>query len=489
MNGVLPEDQANPVNITGIFSKKIENNMKFLPTEDTIVALSSPLGSGAIALIRMSGSDALSCANKLLRKPLAATNARMAQFSEIIDTADQRVIDQVVATYFQSPASYTGDDLVEITCHCNPLIIDQILKASINAGARIAEPGEFTYRAFLNGKLDLAQAESVAEVIRARSQQSLNQSLRHLEGRLTERVEEIKKDLLGYLSLVEISLDFSEEEIELLPTAELQRRIEKTIDRITRLLTTYDYGRLLQEGIKLVIIGKPNVGKSSLLNVLAEKERAIVSDIPGTTRDYIEAAVNIGGLAVQAMDTAGIRQTSDRVEAIGVERAIEQIHGSDIVLCLFDGHQEMDGDDRTLMSVIEEHQQTAKFVLVLSKTDLGTLSSVEKSLEKTAIPLVKISARSGSGLERLAEVVKSQLISDSSLESEEVVVTSARHQRALQATRTALEDTLEAVKLGASEEILAVDLRLAMDHLGLITGETTSEDVLNHIFSSFCIGK
>ena len=463
--------------------------MKVLPTEDTIVALSSPLGSGAIAVIRITGHDALICSNRLLKKPLSAKAARLAKFSEIWDASGNTRIDQVVATYFQAPASYTGDDLVEISCHCNPLIIDRIIEAFVKSGARVAQPGEFTYRAFLNGKMDLSQAESVAEVIKARSQQSLNQSLRHLEGKLTDKVGVVKNEILGYLSLIEISLDFSEEEIELLPALELQARIERTIERINKLLHTYDYGRLLQEGIKLIIIGKPNVGKSSLLNALAEKERAIVSDIPGTTRDYIETAVNIGGLAIQAIDTAGIRKTDDRVEAIGVSRAIEQMHSADIALCIFDGHLPMDDDDAALMDIVNRHKEKVKFGLVLNKADIGLHSSTIQELERTGLPVVKISAHTGSGLESLGDLVKAQLITDNSLESEEVVVTSSRHKQALEATKQALDSALAAARSGASEEILAVDLRVSMDHLGLITGETTSEDVLNHIFSSFCIGK
>ncbi len=463
--------------------------MKFLPPEDTIVALSSPLGSGAIAIIRVSGKKCLSLVNPLLKNKVKETDSRYAKFNELYHRQGKGIIDQVITTYFKAPGSYTGDDLIEISCHCNTLIINKVLEEIVEAGARIAEPGEFTYRAFMNGKMNLTQAEAVAEIINARSRQSLTQSVRHLEGKLSERVNEIRKDILNYLSLLEINLDFSEEEIEALPYPELSKTVSTTIDRIHQLLSTYDYGRLLQEGINLLILGKPNVGKSSLLNVLVEKERAIVSEIPGTTRDYIEASLELDGLAVKAVDTAGVRQTEDTVEAIGVQRTLEQLKTTDIALCLFESHHRLAEDDRALMKIIRDNMNEVKFVLILNKTDLGHDSETERALQSLDLPLVKISATNNSGIAQLKETIKKQFIHDQSMEAEEVVVTSIRHKRALEKTIDALTNAKQSIELNASEEIIAVDIRLALDHLGDITGETTSEDVLNHIFSSFCIGK
>lgn len=461
--------------------------MKFLPEDDTIVALSTPLGSGAIAVIRLSGPDSRPLVNRFLSRFLDGDAPRHALFAEF-RAGDSR-IDEVVATWFQGPRSYTGQDMVEITCHCNGLIIDRIIGELAGSGARLAEPGEFTLRAFLNGKMDLSQAEAVAEVIHARTRQSLNQSLRHLEGRLSDRIGAVKDQVLGYLSLLEINLDFSEDEIEVLPMAELDARIAATIADLASLLHTYDYGRFLQEGIKLLLLGKPNVGKSSLLNALLERERAIVSDIPGTTRDYIEAHLEIEGLAVQAVDTAGIRRTEDRVEAIGVERTLAQLESADIALALFEGHQELDDDDAVLQQIIEKHGERVVMVIVLNKADLAIAPATRSRLSELDRPVVAVSAVTGEGLPELRRVIRGQLLGDSSLDAEEVVVTSARHQRALQETITALQRSREAIQLAASDEIVAVDIRLALDHLGQITGETTSEDVLNHIFSSFCIGK
>lgn len=463
--------------------------MKFLPENDTIVALSSPLGKGAIAVVRASGRQCLAIVNPLLKKKLAPADARRALFNEFYSFSPARIIDQVVTTYFREPASYTGEDLVEISCHCNPLIINRIIEALVQSGARVAEPGEFTFRAFMNGKMDLSQAEAVAEIINARTRQSLAQSIRHLEGKFSERVHEIKNDILTYLSLLEINLDFSDEGIEVLPPEVLRERITQTVRRVEQLLHSYDYGRLLQEGIKLVILGKPNVGKSSLLNVLVERERAIVSEIPGTTRDYIEASLEIDGLAVQAVDTAGIRQTGDAVEAIGVERALALLPSADIALCLFESHRPPGPDDEVLVEIVREHREEVKFVLVLNKADLGVDPAAEKALEPLALPLVHISARTRRGVDDLKKAIKKQLFEEESLESEDIVVTGARHKAALERTREALLNALGAVEQRSTEEIIAVDIRLALDRLGEITGETTSEDVLNHIFANFCIGK
>lgn len=463
--------------------------MKFLPENDTIVALSSPLGKGAIAVVRASGKQCLQIVNPLLKKKLTHAHARQALLNEFYSSSPTQVIDQVVTTYFMEPASYTGEDLVEISCHCNPLIINRIIEALVHAGARVAEPGEFTFRAFMNGKMDLSQAEAVAEVINARTRQSLAQSLRHLEGKFSERIHEIKNDILSYLSLLEINLDFSDEGIEVLPLDLLRERIAQTVHRLERLLHSYDYGRLLQEGIRLVILGKPNVGKSSLLNVLVERERAIVSEIPGTTRDYIEASLEIDGLAVQAIDTAGIRQTDDAVEAMGVQRALALLPSADVALCLFESHRPPDPDDGVLMNLVREHREAVKFVVVLNKADLGVNPEVEKALEPLALPRVNISARTRQGVDELKKTIKKQLFDEESLESEEIVVTGARHKAALEGAREALVNALAAVEQRSTEEIIAVDIRLALDRLGEITGETTAEEVLNHIFANFCIGK
>lgn len=457
--------------------------------EDTIVALSTPLGNGAIAIIRLSGINALPITNKLLKHKITPNDARKAILAELFDKEQVNLIDEVVVTFFRSPKSYTGEDIVEISCHCNPLIIDLIIREASKLGARIAEPGEFTFRAFVNNKFDLSRAEAVAQVIQARTHQSLNHSMRHLEGKLFENITKIRNEILTYLSLVEINLDFSDEEVEALPLNELNVRIAKTVDSLQKLKNTYEYGRLLQEGIKLLLIGKANVGKSSLLNLLLGKERAIVSNIPGTTRDYLEVALQIEGIAVQAVDTAGIRHTLDAIESIGVNRTLEQLKSSDIAICMFEGNLPLSEDDDKLIKILADNRATICFIIVVNKTDLGEDPDTIQKLQRLKLPFLKISVLEKRGIDKLKKELGNQLIRDKSLETEEIVITSARHKNVIEETITALRRASNALKKNSTEEIISVDLRLALDKLGEITGETTSEDILNHIFRNFCIGK
>ncbi len=457
--------------------------------KDTIVALATPLGSGAIAVVRLSGPRSLAIVNRLLDKAITTRDVRRAVFGELRSARDRELIDQVVVTYFQAPASYTGEDVVEISCHGNPLIVDRILQETVALGARVAEPGEFTFRAFWNQKLDLSQAEAVAEVIRSRTQQSLKHSLRHLEGRLSQKIEAVKTEVLDALSLLEISLDFSEEDVEVVTPEELQDKLVHTIEQIQALLRTYTYGRLLENGARLVIVGKPNVGKSSLLNVLLGKERAIVSDLPGTTRDYIEAGWQLDGVYIQAVDTAGVRQTRDRVESLGIRRTLELLKTSDVALAMFEGHRALDGDDEALMRIVREHQQTTRFILVLNKADLGVDPSVVSALAALPFPRVVLSVKKETGLTALKEAIKREMLKEGEMDNEEVVLTSARHRTVLEETLGALTGARRSLREGAPAEMVALDLRVALDRLGEITGETTPEDVLRHIFAHFCIGK
>ena len=462
--------------------------MKYIE-EDTIVALATPLGRGAIAVVRLSGPQSLTIVNRMLVRKLGCKDVRRAVFSDLVAADSGELIDQVVVTYFQGPASYTGEDVVEISCHCNPLIIDQIISQAVQHGARVAEPGEFTFRAFLNHKLDLSQAEAVAEVIDARTSQSLKQSLHHLEGRLSEKIVVIKDELLDCLSRLEISLDFSEEDLEIIPTEQLRSRLTGVVNRIKAFLKTYAYGRLLENGARLLIVGKPNVGKSSLLNLLLGKERAIVSELPGTTRDYIEAGLELDGIFIQAVDTAGVRQTQDWVESIGIQRTLELLKTADVALAMFEGHRVLDGDDREMLRIIRAHREETPFVLVVNKADLGVRKEVLAALRALKLPLVIFSVKTERGRDELKATIRRVLIREAVGDSEEVVITRARHRAILEGVVTALEDALQSLKQGAPEEVVALDVRVALDRLGEITGETTPEEVLRHIFSHFCIGK
>ncbi len=463
--------------------------MKIWDSEDTIVALSTPLGKGAIAIVRMSGPESLAILNHLFDHQVTSRDERRAITGHLYTPKDRHLIDQVVVIYYRAPRSYTGEDLVEISSHCNPLIIDRIIAAAIELGARLARPGEFTQRAFLNHKLDLSQAEAVASVIEAKTQQSLTHTLRQLEGGLSKRLGEIKQEMIQITSLIEVSLDFNEEEAEIYHPSELLRHTDRVLEAIDSLIGSFAYGKLLHEGIKLLILGKPNVGKSSLLNLLLKRERAIVSEIPGTTRDYIEGQLEIDGIPVQVVDTAGIRQTSDRIEEIGVQRALEQIPSADLVLALFDAHAPLDGDDQRLLDTLEQQRGQRPIVLVLNKIDLGIRPDTERKLTSLELPLVPLSAKTGQNLGELKQAVKHIILSDTAVENEEIVVTNRRHKIALENARRSLQKFREGLARGLDEVVLAAELRSALDYLGEITGETTTADILNHIFEEFCIGK
>ena len=437
----------------------------------------------------MSGPQSLSILNQLFDRPVTRQEERRALTGHLYSPEGRQLIDQVVAVYYRAPRSYTGEDMVEISSHCNAIIIDRIIEAAVHLGARLARPGEFTQRAFLNRKLDLSQAEAVASVIEAKTRQSLTHSLRQLAGGLSRRLEQIKQQIIHLTSLIEVSLDFNEEEAEIYRAEDLVRETDRILRDIESLIGSFSYGKWLNEGVKLLILGKPNVGKSSLLNRLLQKERAIVSEIPGTTRDYIEGYLEIEGIPVQAVDTAGIRRTTDRIEEIGVQRALEQIQSADLVLALFDAHTALDPDDRRLLKTLEEHRGSTPTVVVLNKIDLGILPETERDLASRGMPLQKISARTGKHIGELKERIKNMIISDAAVENEEIVITNRRHKIALENARQNLRQFREGLIRQEDEVVLAAELRSALDYLGEITGETTTEDILNRIFEQFCIGK
>lgn len=458
--------------------------------DDTIVALSTPPGKGAIAIVRMSGSRALAILNEIFSPLLAEDHNRKAVTGSIHHRDSQKVIDECVVTYYQSPRSYTGEDVIEISCHCNPIIIDQIIQQTVSGGARVAQPGEFTKRAFLNHKMDLSQAEAVAAVIAAKTRAGLACSLRQLDGSFSQLITEIQQEILNLASLIEVNLDFNEEDLQVYEKPEILSRAQEVVNKIDKLLHTYDYGRLLKEGVKLLLLGKPNVGKSSLLNVLVEKERAIVSELPGTTRDYIEEFTQIEGFPIQIVDTAGIRETLDMIEEMGVKRALKHIESSDLILAIFEIHRPLDADDLHLIEYLNRYvQKKVPFLVILNKSDLGTDHHTIESLKELRSPIVEVSARNGRNIELLKQQIKNSLLIDSGLEEEAVVVTNARHKQALDKARHALKNFRRGMQSGMDEVVLASELRSALDYLGEIIGEVSSEDLLNYIFNQFCVGK
>jgi tRNA modification GTPase len=476
--------------------------------EDTICAIATPAGEGGIGIIRISGPTALTVATKLVRlrsnQPLETVPSHMLQLADILAPgrlcpphdpvqttahASGDVIDEGFVVVMKGPRSFTAEDVVELHCHGNSVVLSRICDASVAAGARLAQPGEFTRRAFLNGRLDLSQAEAVLDTIKAKSEAGLRNAQRHLRGELGQQVDRLRARLLGLLAHVEAGIDFVDEDISFIGRQELISSLEQTCADIRTMLDTAERGRLLREGARVVIAGPPNVGKSSLLNCLLRENRAIVTNIPGTTRDVIEESVVWDGLMITLLDTAGLRDTVDLVELEGMKRARAAQEQGDMVLHVFDAaalHEQGLNDLTTLPNPRQD-------LALINKCDLVDASTLQRLSclvsERTGCTVLSLSAKTGEGLEDLRKAIRSQL-SQSSLESNEgLVITNVRHRLALERAEQSVRAAMEATHAGMASEFTAIDLRGAADALGEITGVITSDEVLNRIFSEFCIGK
>ncbi|MDN5325331.1 MAG: tRNA modification GTPase [Moorella sp. (in: firmicutes)] len=460
--------------------------------DDTIAALGTPPGEGGIGIIRLSGSQAIAIAAKIFKPvkgpDLAATGSHTLRLGFIIDPNSGESLDEVLVSVMRAPRSYTAEDVVEINCHGGALATSRVLQLVLRTGARLAEPGEFTRRAFLNGRLDLAQAEAVLEIIRARSSKGLTAALDHLRGNLSRKIGELNERLTGILAALEASMDFPEEvgEVDKGELAEL-RSILAGVDR---LLATWEEGRLLTEGLKVAIVGRPNVGKSSLLNALLNQERAIVSSIPGTTRDTIEETLQLGGFTCRLIDTAGLRETADELESIGVARSRKAIVSAELVLVVVDLQTGIQDEDRRVLESVRDKV----LIIIGNKLDLVAHDVNKKlaGLEAFAgnYPWVAVSALRGEGLDELARKVQEIVLGGRALAgSNEPLITSARHRAALENCREHLASAIKAWEEGLPEDLIAIDLWSAVNYLGEIIGTTAREDLLDRIFSDFCIGK
>jgi len=455
---------------------------------DTIVAISTPPGEGGIAVIRVSGPEAILISQKVFKgsRDLSISKGHQAHHGWIVEGDEP--IDEVVLTVFRKPHSFTGEDVVEVSCHGGVFVSRRIVELYVARGARPAEPGEFSQRGFLKGKMDLCQAEAVADLIRARTEASHKVAAYQLEGRLSERLKEIREHVVKACSLLEIELDFCEEDIEFLSREELIGMLDSLSEEMKSILSSYDRGRVCREGIRMVIIGRPNVGKSSVLNSLVERERAIVTEIPGTTRDTVEDILDIEGLLFIITDTAGIREARDKVEKYGVQRARQALGASDIVLLVFDGSEPLTEEDRSLVSLVEKTGK--KTIKIINKIDLAQRIDV-RQLKKWAPEglVLKVSALKQKGLPELIRVLEKAALSDGIPHVGEVVLTRIRHRDCLDKARQGVGKAVSSLRKGMSQEFVVVDLRGALDALGEITGQTTSADILNNIFNEFCIGK
>jgi tRNA modification GTPase len=453
----------------------------------TIVALATALGAGSIAVIRMSGPRSISIINSVFKgKNLEKVNANTIHYGRIVD--GKREFDQVLVSVFHRPNSYTGEDYVEISCHANPFIVDDIIAVLMAHGAYSARPGEFTLRAFLNGKLDLSQAEAVAAIIQAKSRFGIKNSLDQLNGKLAARTTDVRQQLIDILGLMEIDLDFSEEEIEVIPNDQIISRLATIESDLTLLKDSYNYAKLLEGGIHLTIIGEPNAGKSTLLNQLLGENRAITSHIPGTTRDTIHENIVINDVLIKLVDTAGLRNTKDEIESEGIQRTRSQASQADIVLLITDISESISDDS---FQLIKDSIKWIKgqIILVANKIDRGLNQTSLKELSGLNKKLVQISAIRGEGLKELEKAIVNQISEGFEGYSDDLIITSRRQKEAIERTVICLKAAKHVLEKDGGFEFAAVDLRQALNELGEITGETVTDDILNHIFANFCIGK
>lgn len=453
----------------------------------TIVALATALGSGSIAVIRMSGPDAIVIINRVFKgKNLEEVPANTIHYGRIVD--GDREFDQVLVSVFHTPHSYTGENYIEISCHANPFIVDDIIEVLMNHGAKAARAGEYTLRAFLNGKLDLSQAEAVAGIIQAKSRFGIKNSLEQLNGKLASRIIQMRQQLIDILGLMEIDLDFSEEEIEIIPNAQIISRLHKIEKDLSELKTSYNFAKLLEGGIHLTIIGEPNAGKSTLLNQLLGENRAITSHIPGTTRDTIHENIVINDVLIKLVDTAGLRKTWDEQESEGIKRTKSQALQADIVLLVVDVSSSISDDS---LNLVKESVNWIKgqVLLVANKIDKGLNQATLKKLSFFKKPLVSISAINGEGLKELEKSIVEQVSGGFEEYSDDLIITSKRQTEVIEKTTVHLYDARHVLENDGGFEFAAVDLRQALNVLGEITGETVTDDILNNIFANFCIGK
>jgi tRNA modification GTPase len=460
--------------------------------EDTIAAISTPLGEGGIGIVRLSGSNALKIADSMFRslkkKPLCDLKTHKVIYGHIIDPFTGAEIDEVLVTVMRSPMSYTKEDIAEINCHGGITTLRKTLELVIRQGARLAEPGEFTKRAFLNGRIDLTQAEAVLDLIRSRTEESSRIAVEQLSGGLSERIGALRDRLTGICAQVEAHIDFPEDEIEAASNHELMESMMDIHRELGLLMKTYEEARFFREGLSTAIVGRPNVGKSSLLNALLRKDRAIVTETPGTTRDVIEEYLNIRGLPLRIMDTAGIRHVENIAELEGVKKSLSSIRDSDLVIAVFDGSEPLRYEDFDVIKKVEGKNS----VFALNKADLRSAvneSSFSSYIVNTSKPFIRISATRGDGLEELKEAIFNSCLKDWKEEREGVVVTNIRHRTAIDKSMQSLNRSMHALLERQPLEIIALELRDSLDSLGGIIGQVTTEEILSRIFSEFCIGK
>lgn len=452
--------------------------------DDTIAAISTPVGSGGISIVRISGSEAIEIANKLFiprkGKPLAERKSHTISYGNLVYKGE--VCDEVLVSLMRAPNTYTREDVVEINCHGGIRAVTAVLEAVLKSGARLAEPGEFTKRAFLNGRLDLTQAEAVIDIINAKTDKSREAALKRLDGRLCRKIKALREDILTMIAHIEAAIDYPEHDDETMTYSMIADGVHRVSGAVQGLIDGADIGRIYNEGINTVILGRPNVGKSSLLNAVIDEERAIVTDIPGTTRDVLEELINIGGIPLKLIDTAGIRDTDNAIEKIGVEKSRKLAEEADLVLLMLDGSRKMTDEDRELISLSEDKKR----IILINKTDLEQNIALD---EISTLDPIFVSVKTDMGIEQLYDRIKEMFLKGDIAENDEALISNERNKNSLYKAKLHLDNVLETVNNRMPEDFISMDLTQAYESLGEITGESLEEDIIDKIFSEFCLGK
>ncbi|OOM71820.1 tRNA modification GTPase MnmE [Clostridium puniceum] len=456
---------------------------------DTICAIATPIGEGGVAIIRISGQNAIGIASKIFisknNYDIKKMQTYTMKYGNIVNLENKEVVDEVILSYMKAPNSYTGENVVEVNCHGGVVSTNSVLNEIIKAGARLAEPGEFTKRAFLNSRIDLSQAEAVMDIITAKTELSMKSAMLQRNGALSREIDELRKYLLNVLALIEYAVDFTEDDEDVIDDNlkfQIKDGIEKTVLKIKNLLSNADEGKIIRDGLNIVIVGKPNVGKSSLLNALLKEKRAIVTDVPGTTRDVIEEYVNFDGIPIRITDTAGIRDTEDIVEKIGVEKSKEKIEEADLIILMLDASREIDYEDKAIIDKIKNR----KHIVLLNKIDLDT--KISQEIISYLNNKIDISAKTGMGIDELKNTIKN-LFFNGEINSESLIISNTRHKQALYRSLENSEAALSKVKANEYLDLISIYITAGMKALGEITGDELEEDLLNKIFSEFCVGK
>jgi len=458
-------------------------------SRDTIAAISTPLGEGGIGILRLSGGESIKIADKIVILPkgkkLLKADTHQISLGHAVNPKTKEVLDEVLITVMRAPKTYTKEDIVEINCHGGIIALQETLRAAVEAGARLAQPGEFTKRAFLNGRIDLAQAEAVIDIVCSKTKEGLDVAMKQLEGGLSKKISEIRQGVTAVLVQLEASIDFSDEDLELLPREEIQLRIQSLNKEIETLIASSETGKIYRDGVDVVIAGRPNVGKSSLMNALLREARAIVTPVPGTTRDIVEEIINLGGVPFKLRDTAGIRPSKDEVEKIGVELSHKAIDEADVILAIFDGSESLLAEDLEILNKTNNRRT----IIVINKIDLPQKINREKIDKGSKVKQLDVSATEEVGLEDLEKAMLDMVLLGRVDRGTGVIVANVRHRKALEKAKKNTSEALQGISEGVPEEFISAVLRDVLDDLGEISGETVKENILEKIFSQFCVGK